>query len=184
MIEKAPQPIPMEIVTDISELRKPNSDIDLYEAKSIIEKLEIALENSPKSGVGLAAPQIGIHKNVAIVRINHEEQKEYLDLVNPQIIEKSNGIMFPDEGCLSIPDTYVNTYRFKEIFVKDDLHPAGLIITDFAAIAVQHECDHLESILILDRTVGKGKIGRNDPCPCGATKNGKPIKWKKCHGKI
>jgi len=182
MIEEI-RPVPLKIIKDLEELKKPNDKIDLYEAKSIIEKLEIALDNSPRRGIGLAAPQVGIHKRVAIVRIENNSQKEEVNLVNPQILERSGGTTFFNEGCLSLPDTNVNTHRFKEIFVKDDLHPAGFVAIGLIAIAIQHEIDHLDGILITDRAVGKNKIGRNDPCPCGKMENGKPIKWKKCHGK-
>jgi len=181
MIEKISNP--MKIITDIEELRRPNDRIDPYEARSIIDKLETALDSSDKPGIGLAAPQIGIHKRVAIVRISHENSKEFVDLVNPEIIDQSFGTTFFDEGCLSFPGESFNTHRFKEVFVKDDLHPAGFVASGLVAIAVQHECDHLDSILITDRAIGKNKIGRNDPCPCGKTINGKRIKFKKCHGR-
>lgn len=166
------------IVTNISELRKKNFNTDLDEAKSIINKLEISLKKS-KHGIGLAAPQIGIHKKVSIIRLD----SEYIDLVNPNIVDRSIGMTFFCEKCLSLPGSSINTHRFKEIFVKDDLHPAGFVATGMVSIAIQHECDHLDGILIIDRTVGKNKIGRNDPCPCGRIENGKSIKWKKCHGK-
>ena len=177
MIEQI-KPIPLEIITDIKELRKPNSKIDLYESKTIIEKLEIALSNSKTPGVGLAAPQIGIHKRVAIIR----SKEGNIDLVNPKIIEKNYGFTFFEESCLSLPGKTFNTQRYREIFVKDDLHPAGFIAMGLMAVIINHEVDHLDGILSIDRVVGKKKIGRNDPCPCGKMKNGKPVKYKKCHG--
>lgn len=170
--------IPIEIITDIEELKKQNVPADLYESKTIIEKLEIALKNSSRKGVGLAAPQIGIHKHVAIIRLKEGGVEEYIDLVNPKIIEMENGITVPGEGCLSLPNTHVNTRRFEEVFIKDDLHPAGLVAYGTAAVVIQHEIDHLNQILITDRAAGKNKVGRNDPCPCGSG-----LKFKKCHGK-
>jgi peptide deformylase len=168
----------MSIITDEEELRRSNGDIGVYEAKSIIDKLETALEHSSRPGIGLAAPQVGIHKRVAIVRVKREEGSENIDLVNPIIVDQENGFMFSDEGCLSLPGVNLNTRRFNEIFVKDDLHPAGFIATGLVAVAIQHEIDHLDGILITDRAVGKNKIGRNDPCFCGSGK-----KYKKCHGR-
>lgn len=172
----------MKIITDVDELRKPNEKIDLYEAKSVIEKLEISLKESNTPGLGLAAPQIGVHKKVAIIRINNDNFQTNLDLVNPEIIEYRNSFTHFNEGCLSLPGTNVNTTRFKEIFVKDDLHPAGFVATGLIAVAVQHEVDHINNILITDRSIQKKKIGRNDPCPCGKIIDGKPVKYKKCHG--
>ena len=163
-----------EIVTDVIELKKENDDATLEEAEEIIKKLELSLKASQVPGIGLAAPQIGIHKKVAIIRINNEEK---LNLVNPYIVEKKHGFILNGEGCLSVPGKKVNTRRFKEILIKDDLHPAGLVLTDMVAIVVQHEVDHLYKILITDRDLSN-QPGRNDPCFCGSGK-----KFKKCHGK-
>lgn len=167
------------IITDEKELRKNNENTDICEMKSIISKLETTLKYSSRPGIGLAAPQIGIHKCVAIVRAKNEN----INLVNPVILDKENGFIFFNEGCLSLPGINFNTRRFNEIFVKDDLHPAGFVAIGLVAVAIQHEIDHLNGILITDRALGKNKIGRNDPCFCGKKINGKPIKYKKCHGK-
>lgn len=171
------------IIKDLNQLRKKNNQATLDEASEILRLLEKELAESEALGIGLAANQVGIHKKVAIVRIKHENEEENIDLINPVIIEKYNSFINIGEGCLSIPGKRVNTYRYKEIFVKDDLHPAGFIATDLVAVAIQHEIDHLDGLLIVDRVAGKNKIGRNDPCPCGRIENGKPIKWKKCHGR-
>ena len=168
-----------KIVTDLEILRASNGTVSLQESKQIINDLDIALQNSTMSGLGLAAPQIGINKRVAIVRA----YGELINLVNPVIIEKEDGFINTNEGCLSIPGTFVNTQRYKEIFIKDDLHPDGVVAVGDVAVVMQHEIDHLEGILMIDRAIGKGKIGRNEKCPCGKVVNGKPVKYKKCHGK-
>jgi peptide deformylase len=162
------------IITDENILRAHNIDALPKEALDIIKKLEFALQHSETEGVGLAAPQIGINKRVAIVRFGHER----IDLVNPKIMEKEGGFVNFEEGCLSIPGKRVNTQRYKEIFVKDDLHPDGFAAVGNVAVVIQHEVDHLDGILIIDRVVGKNKIGRNDKCPCGSGK-----KYKRCHGR-
>ena len=82
-----------------------------------------------------------------------------------------------------MPGKLVNTKRYKEILVRDELHPAGFVVVGFPAVVLNHEIDHLEGILIIDRATGKDKIGRNDPCPCGKKINGRPVKYKKCHGR-
>lgn len=170
------------IVTDIDTLRKNNESATAEEAAEIISKLESELAELGR-GIGLAANQIGIHKKVAIIRIKNDDGEEHINLVNPVLLDKWGSFINQWEGCLSIPGKVFNTNRFREVYVKDDLHPAGFIATGMAAVAIQHEIDHLENILISDRVAGKDKVGRNSPCPCGKTKNGKPIKWKKCHGK-
>ena len=163
-----------KITTDLNILKAPNDRVATDEAEQIIKKLERALKESPVPGVGLAAPQIEINKRVAIIRIDDE----FIDLVNPTIVEKEDGFVNFGEGCLSIPGKRVNTQRYKQIFIKDDLHPAGIVATGDVAVVIQHEVDHLDSILITDRVVGKEKIGRNDPCPCGSG-----LKYKRCHGR-
>ena len=169
---------PMPIIIDESELRLPNEKAEPSEVKNIIERLEASLEASETSGIGLAAPQIGIRRKIAIIRYEDEQ----INLVNPCIVSANKPTVVREEGCLSLPDTYCNTMRYKEIVVEDDLNPGGMVLTGMLAIVAQHEIDHVESILITDRAVPK-KTGRNDPCPCGATKNGQPVKFKKCHGR-
>lgn len=168
------------IITDIDILRKKNEPSTLEEAKEIIKKLEEELKLSPTEGAGLAAPQIGINKKVAIIRLGGEED---LDLVNPVIIDRRNPYINRKEGCLSFPNVEIDTQRYNELFVKDDLHPDGFVAVGFVAAVVEHEVQHLESILMIDVAIGKNKVGRNDPCPCGAMKNNKRIKFKNCHGK-
>lgn len=165
------------IITDIELLRRKNIRVETNEVADLIHTLESELTHSRSVGVGLAAPQIGINKSIAIVRLRTYEYEENYDLVNPIIVDKLHGFINEDEGCLSLPGKRINTRRYKEIFIKDELHPAGFVVTGFPAVVIQHEVDHLEGILITDRAVGKDKIGRNDPCPCGSGK-----KFKKCHG--
>ena len=167
------------IVLNEEELRKENKYVNLKEeVNEIIYLLEKEL--SLTSGIGLAAPQIGINKKIAIVRIG----KEKINLVNPIIIYRFRPIISKEEGCLSFPNKRLNVLRFEELFVKDDIHPNGIVLTGLESIAVEHEIDHLNGILFIDKAIDK-KIGRNDLCPCGLTnQNGKRIKFKNCHGKI
>jgi len=164
------------IITDISKLRMENNNVLPNEMDNIIINLE---KNLGVNGVGLAAPQIGINKKIAIVRFDNVS----INLINPKIIDSSGGFINKDEGCLSFPGQRFNTLRHREIFVKDDLRPDGFVAVGFEAVVIAHEIDHLEGILIIDRAVGNNKIGRNDPCPCGKKINGKVVKFKKCHGK-
>jgi len=166
------------IITDINVLKAPNKLVKPEEINELISKLEQELYASKVQGVGLAAPQIGINKQIAIIRFNDEK----LNLINPKIIETKGIFINKREGCLSVPDKDVNTYRYKEIVVKDDLHPAGIVATDISAIIILHEVQHLSGILITD-VEAKGKLGRNDICPCGKIINGKQLKFKNCCGR-
>ena len=166
------------IITDIPLLRKKNEIVKSEEVLGIISKLQSTLTGSLAPGVGLAAPQIGINKKVAIVRLVTDNIQEYIDLVNPKIIDKYGPFINKKEACLSFPGLSFDTERYEEIVVIDDLHPAGFVAKGLVATVIQHEIDHVESILITDRVIGKNKIGRNDLCPCGSK-----IKFKRCHGK-
>ena len=146
------------IVFEEVELRKQNEKVSLEDADSIINQLEQTLSLYP--GVGLAAPQIGIHKRVAIIRYGGEK----LNLANPVIIDCNKEIISKGEGCLSFPNKRINVWRYGEIFVKDDLHPDGIVLTDTLAIIASHEIDHLNGVLFIDKVLevnqGKEKLER------------------------
>ena len=165
------------IVTDVNELRKPCEKATLEEANEIVEKLKQQLLMS--EGLGLAANQIGIRKNVCYLNINTENQKPYA-LCNPKIIEQYDEFIFENEGCLSISNGQFrkNTKRFKYCHVIDDFHPNGFIVCDTEAVIVQHEIGHLNGKLFTDYIIEKTKkVGMNDKCPCGSNK-----KYKRCCG--
>jgi peptide deformylase len=157
------------IITDEKLLREPCEDSNVFEAQSIINRLEKELENSKISGVGLAAPQIGIKKKVCIIRT-----KDEINLINPVIIEKYDLAEFKDEGCLSFPDQYVLTKRYNEVFVRDIIYPAGIILIGIDAVVAQHEIDHLYGKIMFEHQIKRPKV--NEKCWC---KSGK--KYKKCH---
>jgi peptide deformylase len=167
------------IVTNIAELKLPNERAAPDEVSEIIRRLEIELAASPRAGVGLAAPQIGIRRRVAIIRTKGAS----INLVNPVLVEKEHSIVVRGEGCLSLPGMSIDTWRSDEVFVKCDENPGGIVATGLEAVVIQHEMDHLDGILMTDRSTSL-RIGRNDPCPCGARNpDGKPVKFKRCHGK-
>lgn len=156
----------------------------LEEAAVIIKLLEEELNAISKSeipGIGLAAIQIGIPKQVAIIRINDNTK---VDLVNPEISNKKNKYIFKNEGCLSYPGVFKNTIRYDEIYVEKNLiSPHSFSATGLLAVAIQHEKDHMDGIVINDLSSLKMKIRPNEPCPCGKINVlGKINKYKKCCG--
>jgi len=105
------------------------------------------------SGVGLAAPQVGVSKR--IITIDEDEEK-LLVLLNPEII-KSEGDVVEEEGCLSIPGIYSEVKRSSKVTVKalnENGDPIEITKEGLSARALQHEIDHLNGILFID------KIGR------------------------
>lgn len=158
------------------------------EVGPLIEILEKELERANylgKSGIGLAAPQIGIAKNIAIVRLDKNRGYD-LNLVNAKINQAFDPMTFRQEGCLSFPGRVEDTTRFQEVYITNNLvAPHNLIVTGLMAIVCQHEIDHLNGVIFTDHMlvkpipfVNKNKVGPNSPCICGSN-----IKYKKCCGK-
>ena len=108
-------------------------------------------------GIGLAAPQIGILRQIVIVDMDKDSFVVY---INPTIAEISKGTEIEDEGCLCVPDISVPVKRAKRIVVKAlDLKGRSLSIeaNDLLARILQHEIDHLNGLTILDRTDEKAR---------------------------
>ncbi len=106
------------------------------------------------SGVGLAAPQVGVGKRVIVVDVSPAEPgNPPLALVNPEIVERG-GQVEGMEGCLSIPGVEAVVPRSETVRVRA-LDPEGAPVevlgTGFLARALQHEIDHLDGILFIDR---------------------------------
>ncbi len=101
-------------------------------------------------GIGLAAPQIGISLRLAVIEIENEK----LVLINPNIVAKSAETIVFEEGCLSLPGEFLPILRYEKVTVEytdekgvaQKLKASGLL-----AIAIQHELDHLDGTLIVDR---------------------------------
>jgi peptide deformylase len=176
------------IITNNEEaLRVKCEDVMPEEIGHLVEVLENELKQANKlgaNGIGLAAPQIGIAKNIAIIRLDKVHGLD-LNLVNPKLEKGYDQIIFRQEGCLSFPGRVEDTKRFQEVYITNNLvYPHSFVATGFLAIACQHEIDHLNSILLMDRKAEKQvpitnklKIGPNDPCICNSGK-----KFKKCCG--
>jgi len=166
------------IITDEAILRIPCVNAEPHEIVSIIEQLDKELALSPIKGIGLAAPQINIHKNIAIVRINDTLK---INLVNCRIANKYDLEIFDGEGCLSFPGEYVKTMRYQEIHVVDNaVYPYSFIATGLFAVSIQHEVDHLSGRLLVDFSLSSpqkstDKVRPNDLCPCNSGK-----KYKRC----
>ena len=106
------------------------------------------------NGIGLAAPQIGESSRLIVVDVQRgEEGDTLLKLVNPRIVEKQ-GETKSEEGCLSCPDLLVEVNRFETVTVEA-LLPDGketrIEAEGLLAICLQHEIDHLDGVLLVDR---------------------------------
>ena len=175
---------------------------------SVEEGMAIATElfqilNKRGDGIGLAANQVGIDAQVAVVNVI-----EPLVLINPKIIEKHNEIPFY-EGCLSYPGKGIHTKRYRDVIVQTAQSESGWYFsgaeqpTDgkgswekeqskkqdaelrtLESVCVQHEIDHLNGIVCMDRKVDttiqvEKKIGRNQKVLIACGPDSKVVKYKK-----
>ncbi|PTV97862.1 peptide deformylase [Halanaerobium saccharolyticum] len=123
----------------------------------ITEKINDLIDNmfetmSSEDGIGLAAPQVGILKRIAVVDIQEDNK---IVLINPEIIEEE-GKAVMEEGCLSIPGETGDVIRAEKIKVKTldrDGNEIEFKAEGLEARAIQHEIDHLDGILFLDKVV-------------------------------
>ncbi len=140
--------VPDETLKKISE---PIEKIGINEKKLINDLFETMYESK---GIGLAAVQVGILKRILVIDVsNKDEKKEPLSFINPTIKKISNKTSIYEEGCLSIPDTFIEIERPKlcEVEYVDingkikNLKCDGLLST-----CLQHEINHLDGKLIID----------------------------------
>jgi len=116
-------------------------------------------------GVGLAACQVGVSRRVIVLDVSPmDPQHSFFALINPEIVSEE-GEVDHEEGCLSVPDYLEKVKRKEKVCVKG-LSPEGMEVEvrgeGILAIALQHEIDHINGILILDRVSRlKREIYRN-----------------------
>lgn len=113
-----------------------------------------------QAGVGLAAPQVGTVSRIIVWMNPDDDQKRYA-CVNPQIVACSEETTTEDEGCLSLPGVTMEVTRPNEVTVRwQDIFgtPTELRLTGYPARIVQHEIDHLEGCLIIDRTSKRERL--------------------------
>ena len=109
-------------------------------------------------GVGLAAPQVGDSRQIIVADPGNDEgkaERKLYMMVNPKIIRKSKESMMYEESCLSVPEFSLMVKRHKEVTVQWQ-DGAGKIheedFSEFPAIVIQHEMDHLKGVTLLDKS--------------------------------
>jgi peptide deformylase len=125
------------------------------ELRSLVERMKLLMRDA--NGIGLAATQVGILRRLFVFQ---PEEDEVLALVNPEIVERSDDTEVADEGCLSIQGVTVPVERALEVTIagKDENgSDVRYELDGYAARCVQHETDHLEGVLMLDRTTSDAR---------------------------
>jgi len=130
-------------------LRKPAKQVDRVTkaTRILIDRMKAVMKRA--NGIGIAAPQLGVSERVIIIA----DGKRPLALVNP-VITKSQGAVIAEEGCLSLPGLYGDVQRNASVDVEavdEDGRTVKLRLEGLAARCVQHEIDHLDGILFIDR---------------------------------
>jgi len=121
------------------------------ELKALVADMAETMYDAP--GVGLAANQIGVTRQVVVIDMTpKDEPKDLITLINPRIV-KGEGSEVDEEGCLSVVDLSANVKRFTKIWVEAqgiDGAPMAFEAEDYFARVIQHEVDHLNGHLFID----------------------------------
>ncbi|WP_320666608.1 peptide deformylase [Prochlorococcus sp. MIT 1307] len=136
-------------------LRKPARRISKVD-ESIRELIKDMLRSMYSAkGIGLAAPQVGIDKQLLVIDLDLEDPTNPpLILINPEIISSSGTLETYEEGCLSIPEVYMDVIRPASIKVsfRDEMgRPKKMNADGLMGRCIQHEIDHLNGVLFVDR---------------------------------
>jgi len=143
-IQKFPAPI----------LKKKADSVSVFDEdlQKLIDDMIETMYAAP--GVGLAAPQVGVSQRLAVIDISSKDDKyPLIVLINPCIVRTDGEIEF-EEGCLSIPEYTAKIRRSERLIVRAHERDGREVEIDaggLLAIALQHEIDHLDGLLLIDR---------------------------------
>ena len=162
----------IESPRDLSVLRAPSIDFStealLSDEFARLADLMVATVTHPsQDGVGIAGPQVGLNRRVVAVQRFDKEGEPFEVYPNINIVWKSDSLEFGPEGCLSVPDRREDVARSTEIVIEYTaingpyspsspdsnlaLIPVRDTISGFTAVIFQHEVDHLDGVLYIDR---------------------------------
>ena len=182
-------------------IKKKLREVSVEEGLVIAEEL-FQILNKRGDGIGLAANQVGIDAQVAVVNV-----REPLVLINPKIVSKENPIDF-FEGCLSYPGKGVHTKRYRDVIIQTAQSESGWYFSGagensdgksgwdkgnmkqnqenriLESVCIQHEIDHLNGTVCMDRKADttvrvEKKIGRNQKVLIACGSDSKVVKYKK-----
>ena len=135
-------------------LAKKSRPVEIFDSRlhAILDDMKDTLYKA--NGAGLAAVQVGILRRIVVMDCGDG----YLELVNPEIVERSEELQHETEGCLSLPGKYGVTERPKTVIVKAQNRDGQWCMykgSDLKARCFCHELDHLDGILYTSRVVGE-----------------------------
>ena len=152
---------------DLAVLRAVSTDMSaealLSDDFSRLSELMVATVTHPsQDGVGIAGPQIGLNRRIVAVQRFDKTGEPFEVYANVKIVWMSDSLAYGPEGCLSVPDRRGNVLRSQQIVIEyadlaslshscDDIPMARDTVSGFTAVIFQHEIDHLEGVLYIDR---------------------------------
>lgn len=147
---------PLEFLpTSAKSLRQRSQELDVAEVTTVAFQAyldDLIRKMIEARGVGIASPQIG--RNIRAVVVQPDPTDDPQVLINPEITKKSEALLESEEGCFSVPGVYGLVKRHKKISVRA-LNRHGRRIEfeakNFPAFVIQHEIDHLDGILFIDK---------------------------------
>jgi peptide deformylase len=155
------------VTVDEPLLRKKAKKVHRFDAelKAVVDDMLETMHAS--NGLGLAAPQIGVSERVIVVELpeDYEEPEagRVYALINPEVVSTSDETVAGQEGCLSVPGIVGEVERFQSITLKARTvkgRPVRISTQGFTARVFQHEIDHLDGVVFVDRVAGPDKLHR------------------------
>ena len=131
---------------------RPVTDID-GQLQQLIEDMAETMYAAP--GVGLAANQVGSSNRILVFdEMSDDQKRQYQVIINPKLIESDGELLSENEGCLSVPEFRSDVKRSARVLVEGvdrEGKPMRMEAEGFRAIVLQHEIDHLDGTLFIDR---------------------------------
>ena len=136
----------------LSRQTRPVENID-GDLQQFIDRMAVTMYDAP--GVGLAAIQVGADKSLLVYDVAPRDESRHLQvLINPRIVSQEGQTLSENEGCLSVPEFRADVQRAQAVLVEGydrDGKPLRIEARDFLAVVLQHEIDHLNGTLFIDR---------------------------------
>lgn len=152
---------------DLAVLRAVSCDFSAKELMSeqftkLGRRMVATVTHPSQDGVGIAGPQVGLNRRVVAVQRFDKTGEPFEVYANVKIVWMSDSLAYGPEGCLSVPDRRGNVLRSQQIVIEyadlaslshscDDIPMARDTVSGFTAVIFQHEIDHLEGVLYIDR---------------------------------
>ena len=152
---------------DLAVLRAVSCDFSAKELMSeqftkLGRRMVATVTHPSQDGVGIAGPQVGLNRRIVAVQRFDKEGEPFEVYANVRIVWMSDSLACGPEGCLSVPDRRGNVLRSQQIVIEyadlaslshscDDIPMARDTVNGFTAVIFQHEIDHLEGVLYIDR---------------------------------